>query len=352
MIARLEVRRRVDAVIREVADRYELRPGDLTSSSYGDRSVQLARHLAVYIAREETGASYPALGRVFGRDHTTVLHSCRLVRDQLAADAEVAREVRAIRDALNGRALVTAPSRENGAHGASGRAVRSDLEERLAVTPRRLFGSWCGECGVDTAVDDDDLCEACATGAGAVALPLLVACECPCGRRVHGARPVLQKAAIRCGQCGGDFLLRQQMEAIRKQLGEGDEVTGRDRNVPGTGAVRPRQDREAQRRRLGEILAVVREVGAERGLLAAPQAAGGAEVGAAGPCPWTSGCGVDEQGLHRCECGCSVCGAHSDWGPCHCGCLLCAGPDGLCVGEYRRVSETHQRYGSAWRERP
>jgi hypothetical protein len=75
-------------------------------------------------------------------------------------------------------------------------------------------------------------------------------------------------------------------------------------------------------------------------------------VSASGPCPWTSGCHVDDQGLHRCQCGCTVCGEGGDWGPCHCGCPLCGGPDGLCIREFRRVSETHQRDGSAWRKRP
>jgi hypothetical protein len=129
------------------------------------------------------------------------------------------------------------------------------------------------------------------------------------------------------------------------------QPTGRRWDV--LGAVARPENREVQRRRLGEILAVLSEVGDERDRLAAPHAAqGGADVSVPGPCPWTSGCDVDEQGLHRCSCGCSVCGDRGDWGSCHCGCPLCAGPDGLCVREFRRVSESHHRYGSAWRKRP
>jgi Bacterial dnaA protein helix-turn-helix len=209
------VRRRVDAVLREVAGRYELRPGDLTSSGHGDRSAQLARHLAVYIAREETGASYPVLGRMFGRDHTTILHSCRLVRDQLAADADLAREVRAIRDTLSGGAVLTAPASGNEARAACGGTEDRGVDGPLPVTPRRPFGWWCRECGTYTAVDDEDLCERCAPGAGAATVQLLVACQCPCGRRLQAARPVLAEAAIRCGRCGGDFTARAAGEGRR-----------------------------------------------------------------------------------------------------------------------------------------
>jgi hypothetical protein len=214
-MARLDVRRRVDAVIRGVADRFELRPADLVSLGHGDRSMQLARHIAVYIAREETGASYPVLGQVFGRDHTTVLHSCRVMRDQLAADADLTREVRAIRDMLNGRAVVTPPFPGNGAHGAAGRVERYDVEGRLPVTPRRPFGWWCRECGTYTAVDDQDLCEGCASGVEVVAVQFLVGCECPCGRRIQAARPVLGEAPISCGRCGDEFMAQDAGEGGR-----------------------------------------------------------------------------------------------------------------------------------------
>jgi hypothetical protein len=97
------------------------------------------------------------------------------------------------------------PSPEKDAHGGPSRAARYEVEGQLPVTPRRPFGWWCRECGTYTAVDDEDVCEACALDPGAEVVPLLVAYECACGRRVQAARPVLREAAIRCGRCGGDF---------------------------------------------------------------------------------------------------------------------------------------------------
>lgn len=38
-----------------------------------------ARHLLMWVVRTHTGASYPTLGRLFGRDHTSVINACRRV---------------------------------------------------------------------------------------------------------------------------------------------------------------------------------------------------------------------------------------------------------------------------------
>lgn len=47
------------------------------------------RQLAMYLARELTSESLPAIGRSFGgRDHSTVLYACRRARDRLAGDPQ------------------------------------------------------------------------------------------------------------------------------------------------------------------------------------------------------------------------------------------------------------------------
>ena len=40
------------------------------------RGITQARHLAMFMARE-TGAKYQVIARVFGRDHTTIIHGVR-----------------------------------------------------------------------------------------------------------------------------------------------------------------------------------------------------------------------------------------------------------------------------------
>jgi chromosomal replication initiator protein len=47
------------------------------------------RHVAMYLAKELTERSLPAIGRAFGgRDHTTVIHACRRVASRIAGSPE------------------------------------------------------------------------------------------------------------------------------------------------------------------------------------------------------------------------------------------------------------------------
>ena len=44
------------------------------------QDISVARAIAMYLSRELTGVSYPAIGRRFGgKDHTSVIHACRRV---------------------------------------------------------------------------------------------------------------------------------------------------------------------------------------------------------------------------------------------------------------------------------
>jgi chromosomal replication initiator protein len=53
------------------------------------RTAKLAfpRQVAIYLSRELTGCSLTQIGQRFGgRDHTTVIHACKKIRDQLDFD--------------------------------------------------------------------------------------------------------------------------------------------------------------------------------------------------------------------------------------------------------------------------
>jgi chromosomal replication initiator protein len=64
---------------------------ELVSSARTPR-IAWPRQVAMYLSRELTGASLPAIAREFGgRDHTTVMHACRRTSARIAAD-EAARE--------------------------------------------------------------------------------------------------------------------------------------------------------------------------------------------------------------------------------------------------------------------
>src|SRR3954468_4962827 len=66
--------------------------------------VALARQVAMYIARELTDETLPAIGRSFGgRNHTTVLHAHRRIAAELGSDKDTADAVDALRTRLGER---------------------------------------------------------------------------------------------------------------------------------------------------------------------------------------------------------------------------------------------------------
>lgn len=74
-----------------VAERLDLKVSDLRSKSR-QRAVAFGRQVAMFLCREFTNASLPAIGRDFGgKDHSTVLHACSKIADLEEADEDVAR---------------------------------------------------------------------------------------------------------------------------------------------------------------------------------------------------------------------------------------------------------------------
>lgn len=80
-------------VLREVSAHFSVRLRDLIRPRrYA--SIAFPRHVAMYLARELTGASFPMLGRHFGgRDHTTAIHGCRVIERRMRDDGRTAQIV-------------------------------------------------------------------------------------------------------------------------------------------------------------------------------------------------------------------------------------------------------------------
>ncbi len=65
------------------------------------REIVRPRQIIMYILREDFHLSYPAIGSVFGgRDHTTVIHACEKVKNDLSQSEEFKTEVGEIRSML------------------------------------------------------------------------------------------------------------------------------------------------------------------------------------------------------------------------------------------------------------
>ena len=79
----------VSNIQKTVADYYQLRLSDLLSMNRS-RSLARPRQIAMALSKELTEHSLPEIGKAFGgRDHTTVLHACRTIRDLSLIDGKI-----------------------------------------------------------------------------------------------------------------------------------------------------------------------------------------------------------------------------------------------------------------------
>ncbi|HMT04370.1 MAG TPA: chromosomal replication initiator protein DnaA [Solirubrobacterales bacterium] len=70
----------------------------LIQSPKRDRNTATARHVAIYLTRENTPLSLPQIGQLYGgRDHTTVLNSIERVEDSIGTDPAITTAVEMIR---------------------------------------------------------------------------------------------------------------------------------------------------------------------------------------------------------------------------------------------------------------
>lgn len=88
----------VARIQRLVAQHYRIALIEMTSARR-EQPIARARQVGMYLARELTPMSYPAIGRLFGkRDHTTVIHGVRLIERLMVEDAEFAAAVNKLRE--------------------------------------------------------------------------------------------------------------------------------------------------------------------------------------------------------------------------------------------------------------
>ncbi|MBT8420062.1 MAG: chromosomal replication initiator protein DnaA [Gammaproteobacteria bacterium] len=79
----------IENIQKTVAQYYKIRVADLISKKR-TRSIARPRQMAIALAKELTNNSLPEIGDVFGgRDHTTVLHSCRKISELRKNDATI-----------------------------------------------------------------------------------------------------------------------------------------------------------------------------------------------------------------------------------------------------------------------
>jgi chromosomal replication initiator protein len=76
----------VDKIQKSVADYFQISSPELKTTRR-NKNIVLPRQVAMYLSRQLTDLSLPEIGHAFGgKDHTTVLHSCKKIKEAINKD--------------------------------------------------------------------------------------------------------------------------------------------------------------------------------------------------------------------------------------------------------------------------
>jgi chromosomal replication initiator protein len=83
----------IEIIQKKVAEHFDIRLADMTSKRRPE-NIAFPRQVAMFLSRQMTEHSLNTIGEAFGgRDHGTVLHACRLVKDRMEVDQNVRQTV-------------------------------------------------------------------------------------------------------------------------------------------------------------------------------------------------------------------------------------------------------------------
>ena len=89
-----------EAILNEVATFYKVSPKEIRSKKR-NRSIAIARQVAIYLLRDLTQMSFPEIGREMGgRDHSTAIYAFKTVDENRDSDAILSRDIELLRRKL------------------------------------------------------------------------------------------------------------------------------------------------------------------------------------------------------------------------------------------------------------
>lgn len=93
----------IDNIIIAVCNHFDMEPSNIHTKSR-KREVVQTRQVAMYLARKHTNSSSAKIGRLIGgKDHATVLHACKIVKDQCEVDKTFRADLESIELSLRKR---------------------------------------------------------------------------------------------------------------------------------------------------------------------------------------------------------------------------------------------------------
>lgn len=90
----------IDVIQRRVAECYKIDTTDILGKSRL-KNISLPRQMAMYLARELTDNSFPAIGVAFNRNHATVLHACKCIDSKLKNSPDLRNTVLSIKKSIS-----------------------------------------------------------------------------------------------------------------------------------------------------------------------------------------------------------------------------------------------------------
>ena len=94
----------VDFIIEKVCEHYKV-DASVIHTKTRKREVVQVRQVAMYLAKKHTDTSSSKIGKLIGnKDHATVLHACKIVKDQVEVDKQFKAEIEEIESILHQKA--------------------------------------------------------------------------------------------------------------------------------------------------------------------------------------------------------------------------------------------------------
>lgn len=90
----------IEDILKVVCSQCNIKISEIKSTKK-NKNISEARQLSMFLAREMTNASFPEIGeKIGGRDHSTVIYSCRKMKENLEKDRKLNETIEQIKDKI------------------------------------------------------------------------------------------------------------------------------------------------------------------------------------------------------------------------------------------------------------
>ena len=92
----------IDKIFAAVYKKYNIAKEEVVGKKR-NKEIAIARHVAIYLIREITEMSFPNIGKIFDRNHSTILSSIDIVKRRIVSDAIFHADIENMKKDIQGR---------------------------------------------------------------------------------------------------------------------------------------------------------------------------------------------------------------------------------------------------------